>query len=341
MDLVGPLPTTKNGNRYIIVLTDYLTKWPEAEAIPSKHAREVAKFITKVVCRYGSVKVIITDQGREFCNELNDEICKRLGIDHRRTTAYHPQSNGQCERYNGTLCSSLVKYLNSEQDNWDDFIDPCLLAYRSSVSRSTKQTPFFLAFGKQPTLLVEEDFPVGSEAKEVDEQTALDARIEAALSLFQLHKTAQDNIQSAQKVHKHYYDQKHAPPAYCVGDLVLLNNARRQQRKGDKLAPRWTGPHEISEIRDKGVVRLKDKKALTNVTRIKPYRQPQSSSAPISTSNPTLPCHNPDLPTASSSSSTSADPDCEIVDEVAGSETIVFSPVGAGWQKASLHGKPQ
>ena len=186
MDLVGPLPTTKNGNRYIIVLTDYLTKWPEAEAIPSKHATEVAKFITKVVCRYGSVKVIITDQGREFCNELNDEICKRLGIDHRRTTAYHPQSNGQCERYNGTLCSSLVKYLNSEQDNWDDFIDPCLLAYRSSVSRSTKQTPFFLAFGKQPTLLVEEDFPVGSEAKEVDEQTALDARIEAALSLFQL-----------------------------------------------------------------------------------------------------------------------------------------------------------
>ena len=220
------------------------------------------------------------------------------------------------------VLASLVKYLNSEQDNWDDFIDPCLLAYRSSVSRSTKQTPFFLAFGKQPTLLVEEDFPVGSEAKEVDEQTALDARIEAALSLFQLQKTAQDNIQSAQKVHKHYYDQKHAPPAYCVGDLVLLNNARRQQRKGDKLAPRWTGPHEISEIRDKGVVRLKDKKALTNVTRIKPYRQPQCSSAPISTSNPTLPCHNPDLPTASSSSSTSADPDCEIVDEVAGSETI-------------------
>ena len=123
--------TSPDDYRYVIVLTDYLTKWPEAEAIKNKEASTVAKLITKVVCRNSDAKVIITDQGCEFCNVVNDDICRHLGIDHRRTTAYHPQSNGQTESYNQTLCNSLVKFLNDGQDNWDDFIDPVLLAYRT------------------------------------------------------------------------------------------------------------------------------------------------------------------------------------------------------------------
>lgn len=72
-------------------------------------------------------------------------------------------------RFNGTLCSSLVKYLSDNQDGWDACVDPCLLAYKTSVSRSTKQTPFLLAFGKEPTLLVEEDFPVGEQVPGVED----------------------------------------------------------------------------------------------------------------------------------------------------------------------------
>ena len=148
-------------------------------------------------------------------------------------------------RYNGTLCSSLVKYLSPEQDDWDEYIDPCLTAYRTSVSRSTKKTPFFLAFGKEPSLPIETAFPLGQQPQEVDEQVALDARVEAALGLFKHQQDAQTTNQAAQKTHKKYYDQAHQPPSYNIGSLVLLNNARRAQRKGDKLAPRWTGPHKI------------------------------------------------------------------------------------------------
>ena len=147
------------------MLTDYLTKWPEAEAIKNKGASTVAKFITKVVCQYSDAKIIITDQSHEFCNALNDNICHRLGIDHRHTTAYLPQSNGQTECHNQTLCNSLVKYLNDEQDNWDDFIDPVLLAYRTSIHKSTKKTPSFLPFGKEPTFLIEEQFPVNGSSE--------------------------------------------------------------------------------------------------------------------------------------------------------------------------------
>ena len=178
INLVGPLQKTKPDEyRYVIVLTDYLTKWPEAEANKKKEASTMAKFITKVVCQYSDAKVIIADQGREFCNAVNDDICRRLGIDHRRTTAHHPQSNGQTECYNQTLCNSLVKYLNDEQDKWDDYIDPVLLAYWTSIHKSTKKTPYFLAFGKEPTLFIEEQFPVNGSS-----EGASDEDLDAALT---------------------------------------------------------------------------------------------------------------------------------------------------------------
>ncbi len=273
MDLVGPLTLSASGNRYIIVLTDYLTKWPEAEAIPNKEAKTVAKFLTKIVCRYSKAEVIITDQGREFCNSINEDICKRLGIDHRTTTAYHPQSNGQTERYNQTLCSSILKYVNAEQDNWDDFIDPILLAYRTSIHKTTKKSPYFLAFGMEPKLLIEEQFPVAENKDNVTSDEALENRIKSTFKMFNIQKETKSTIESEQVKHKKYFDLKHQPPTYTVGQLVLVNNARRNQRKGDKLAPRWTGPYEILEKKKKGTFKKKGQnQVLKNACLIKPYK---------------------------------------------------------------------
>ena len=171
---------------------------------------------------------------------------------------------------------------------------------------------------------------MGPQTQDPDYQTALDKRIETALSLFKHQQTAQENFKAAQDKQKKYYDQKHAPPAYTVDDFVLLNNARRQQRKGDKLAPRWTGPHEIVEVRDSGVIRLKDIKALANMTRIKPYRQPSST---VPTPDPMPPDHTPDSPNSPSSSSTTDDPEVQFVGHVPGNKDIPFHPVGADWQK--------
>ena len=328
IDLVGPLQKTKPDEyRYVIVLTDYLTKWPEAEAIKNKEASTVAKFITKVVCRYSDAKVIITDQGREFCNVVNDDICRRLGIDHRRTTAYHPQSKGQTERYNQTLCNSLVKYLNDEQDNWDDFIDPVLLAYRTSVHKSTKKAPYFLAFGKELTLLIEEQFAVNgfSEgASDEDLGCCLDTPCEATSKLFNCHTEAKDNIEEAQSTHKKYYDAKHLPPRYKVGDKVLLNNARRKQRLGDKLTPRWTEPYVIGEIPAKGIFRLKGQKPLVNAKLIKPYLKARRRLSKSKTSPP------PTTP----SNSTASPPEDEACQETAyePAPDVQFDSVGEQWQ---------
>ena len=170
------------------------------------------------------------------------------------------------------------------------------MAYRTSVSHSTKKAPFFLAYGKEPSLLIETAFPTGEQTQEVDEQVASAARGEPALGLFKHQQDAQTTNQDAQDNHKKYYNQAHQPPSYNINNLVLLNNARRAQHKGDKLAPRWTKPHKIVEICDKGVVRLKGKSALPNMTRIKPYNQPSSipsADEPLTSSQPTIATHKP------------------------------------------------
>ena len=104
IDIIGPLPKTNNGNRYILVAVDYFTRWPEAYAIPNQEARTIAQtLVDEWVCRYGVMQRLHTDQGRNFESDVFKEITNILGIKKTRTTPYHPQSDGMVERMNRTL----------------------------------------------------------------------------------------------------------------------------------------------------------------------------------------------------------------------------------------------
>lgn len=94
VDLVGPLKETPSGNKYIVVSTEYLTKWVEGKAIPEKSAAEVHQFLMDIVFRYGPMNVLLHDQGREFNNSLVNSLCAELKTAVAMTSAYHPQTNG-------------------------------------------------------------------------------------------------------------------------------------------------------------------------------------------------------------------------------------------------------
>ena len=81
----------------------------------------------------GLPAIITTDQGTEFKNKLNDELMKTFNIDHQLTTAYHPQANGLDERFNQTLTNSIVKYVESNWENWDVHLDQVEFAYNTAV----------------------------------------------------------------------------------------------------------------------------------------------------------------------------------------------------------------
>ncbi|KAL5477308.1 hypothetical protein EMCRGX_G024090 [Ephydatia muelleri] len=120
IDLIGPLKKSRSGNRYIITLVDYFSKWPEAAAIPSKEAKEVAFFLFKMICRYGCIKIVISDQGREFVNNINQHLFEYLKTEHRVSTAYHPQTNelnssdSSCYKHNDSadveaMCGKMLR----------------------------------------------------------------------------------------------------------------------------------------------------------------------------------------------------------------------------------------
>ena len=104
--------------------------------------------------RYGCTKITISDQGREFVNRVNKSLFAQTRTEHRISTAYHPQTNGLVERYNQTLQRSLLKLVNKQQDNWDEFIDGVLFAYRTSKQKSTQFTPFELMYCRYVGLLL-------------------------------------------------------------------------------------------------------------------------------------------------------------------------------------------
>jgi len=99
-----------NGYRYAAVAIDYFSKWCEARPLSDKRATTVAHFIyDEIICRHGCPKIEISDQGREFCNSISDELFKLTGTIHKVTSPYHPQANGLVERFNRTIKNYLLK----------------------------------------------------------------------------------------------------------------------------------------------------------------------------------------------------------------------------------------
>jgi hypothetical protein len=110
IDIVGPLPITPRNKRYIVVATDYMTKWPEARALDVATAEKVAEFIfEEIICRHGCPHIILSDRGTHFRNQMIANLLERFRIKHLFSTPYHPQTNGLVERFNRTLCESLTR----------------------------------------------------------------------------------------------------------------------------------------------------------------------------------------------------------------------------------------
>ena len=211
--------------------------------------------------------------------KVNDELCRLTGVECRLTTAYHPQTNGLDERFNQTLQQQLLKFIDTDQTNWDLYIDSILFSYRVSRQDSTKESPFTLMYGRKATLPVDFNSKPGDteeNSRPEDEELDVDAHV---TKMLEVRKKALHNIKIAQKRQKRYYDAKHgqAKANFAKGSQVLLFNSRKHSKKGMKLAPDWTGPYIIHEILSKGTCRLQDPKnnrvlaQKYNVTRLKLY----------------------------------------------------------------------
>ena len=245
IDCVGPLPESLNGHKYIVVITDYLTRWPEAFAVKSIEASVIAKILfDEILCRHGSPKKMLSDRGTNFLSELIAEICKLFETKQIRTSPYHPQCDGLTERMNGTLVKSLAMFTNEPQTDWDTFIPAVLFAYRTSVTSSTKFTPFELLYGREARLPIDvtlnnETGPALSFNEHLD-------RIKSNLQMSQA--IAKQNMEVCQQKMKKHYDRNAKDSIFKAGDLVWLHQPKVKKGKTKKFTKKWQGPFLIHSV---------------------------------------------------------------------------------------------
>ena len=152
-DLAGPLPPSKAGNQYIMVMIEHFSKWLELTPLKASTSAETAKAFLAVCTHFGAPAEVLTDQGQEFQGEF-DTLCKELLIDHRETSRDHPQADGLAERAVQTTKRAVRKYvLTHAVDTWDDWIPWIAMGYRMSRQVALGEySPYFLMFGRNPVV---------------------------------------------------------------------------------------------------------------------------------------------------------------------------------------------
>nr|XP_006813473.1 PREDICTED: gypsy retrotransposon integrase-like protein 1-like [Saccoglossus kowalevskii] len=148
VDLVGPIMSDNPRKyRYILVLVDYATRYPEASPLKNIRAETVAEELVNMYSRVGIPKEILTDQGKQFISDVMREV-SRLFVRQMTTSPYHPQTNGLVEKFNGVLKRMLTRMCEERPNDWDRYISPLLFAYREAPQASLGFSPFELLYGR-------------------------------------------------------------------------------------------------------------------------------------------------------------------------------------------------
>ena len=244
VDIAGPLPITKSGNRYICVTMDYFTKWPEAIAVPNQEAETIARaLVDNFFSRFGVPDELHSDQGRNFESKVFRACCNLLGIKKTRTTPLRPQSDGMVERFNRTLGQELAKFCADGQDNWDEKLPLLLMAYRSAEHEVTDFSPAHMMLGHELRMPVDLVIgrPPGTDPQ-LDSSTYV-GRLKQHMD--DVHQVVRNRLKVAADAMKSRHDLSSREITFKEGEQVWLYNPRRAKGKSPKLMSDWEGPYEV------------------------------------------------------------------------------------------------
>ena len=246
VDILGPLPTTVSGNRYVLCFTDHCTRWPILVPLREIDASTVARaFFDYIICEHGCPNTLLSDRGTNFLSKVVLEVCRIMRTQKLNTSAYHPQCNAIQERYNAVILDTISHYVNQFHTDWDKFLSSIQFAYRTTpATNSVGFSPFFLLYGREArlpidvTLLKECQYP---------EKTLRD-HIHVLISQLEVFRAvSKSHAESHQANMKERYDENSHEVEYQVGDTVWIYIPALQKGLSRKLMKFWSGPYLLVE----------------------------------------------------------------------------------------------
>ena len=236
IDLVFGLPKTKENFIGILVITEYLSKYPYAVPIRSKTAEECAGHLFTYISIFGPMRQLVSDCGKEWVNNVVDHMLKNIGVEHKTTSPYSPATNGQTEKMNSVLIDTLRKLCETNPLDWPQKLKFALMAYRSRINSVTKISPFELVFGRPMNGF--ENWESSPSKNEIAQILQRGAEIK---DLFEnKHKAAVENIKKNQVKQKQIQDNRSHLLRTTLepGTKVFL----KCEGLLGKLEPRFSGP---------------------------------------------------------------------------------------------------
>jgi hypothetical protein len=251
LDLITDLPITKNGCDAVLTIVDRLTKLVSfAPLRKDATAKDVASVFRRVWYRhYGLPRAIISDRDRRFLSNFWQALFKALGTELRFSTAFHPQTDGQSERANRTLEEYLRHFVGPHQNDWDEYLDLAEFAVNDSVNPSTGYTPFYLAFGQNPSSPLDVavgDVLVPAAQSSVSDMTETLQHARAKLEEARVRMVTQAN-------------SRRRDMSFRVGDKVRLSTANLSLPSSisRKLTARFIGPGVVERVVNPVAYKLK------------------------------------------------------------------------------------
>ncbi|KAJ9522904.1 hypothetical protein QJQ45_023691 [Haematococcus lacustris] len=272
MDLITKLPSASHGFDAICVFVDRLSKMvhfvPCKESINAKGFARL--FVDNVFKLHGLPKDMVSDRGPHFHNTFWHHVQKLLGMRGSLSSSYHPQSDGQTERYNRVLEEMLRPYISPTQADWPDYLSLAEFAVNNSWQESIKSTPFLVNTGQSPITPMLHSLPDKGRCPEGLSYATWWQEAVAKAKLC---------MQAAQQRQAAYANQDRRDVHYKVGQMVLLStkNMRLKPGKARKLLPRFVGPFKVLDLVGQVAVNLQLPASMSrlhpvfHVSLIKPY----------------------------------------------------------------------
>ena len=231
------LEPSKGNIENVLVITDHFTRYALAYPSKTQTAQATARILwDNFICHYGFPEKFISDQGRNFESDLIKELCKIAGVKKVHTTPYHPQGNGQCERFNSTLCNMLGTLSEEEKSDWKSYLGCMTHAYNCTKHASTTYSPYYLMFGRHPRLPIDVEFGLNKpNCGDNSSKSRYIQKLRRRLN-YAFQKASKYSDKQASK-YKKSYDKSAKGPQLYENDLVLVKIVAHKGRH--KLQDRW------------------------------------------------------------------------------------------------------